>query len=50
MLGKSGKREYSSEFKIDAARLVVDQEYTVKETCECLGIPLSNMNQIAESV
>lgn len=42
---KKDKREYSSEFKIDAARLVEDQGYTVKETCERLGIPLSNMTR-----
>jgi transposase-like protein len=42
---KKNKREYSTEFKIDAARLVVDQGYTVKETCERLGIPLSNMTR-----
>jgi transposase-like protein len=28
---------------MDAASLVIDQGYTVKETCERLGIPLSNM-------
>ena len=45
MASKSGKRDYSSEFKIDAARLVVDQGYTVKEACERLGVPLSNMTR-----
>jgi transposase len=42
---KKDKREYTTEFKIDAARLVVDQGYTVKETCERLGIPLSNLTR-----
>jgi transposase len=42
---KKEKREYSTEFKIDAARLVEDQGYTVKETCERLGIPLSNLTR-----
>jgi transposase len=42
---KKDKREYSTEFKIDAARLVEDQGYTVKETCERLGIPLSNLTR-----
>jgi transposase len=45
MATKKDKREYSSEFKIDAARLVEDQGYTVKETCERLGIPLSNLTR-----
>ena len=39
------KKEYSIEFKIDAVRLVEDQGYTVKETCERLGLPLSNMTR-----
>ena len=42
---KQGKRDYTVEFKIDAARLVIDQGYTVKETCERLCIPLSNMTR-----
>jgi len=42
---RPGKREYSIEFKIDAARLVVDQGYTVKDACERLGVPLSNMTR-----
>jgi transposase len=42
---KKDKREYSTEFKIDAARLVEDQGYTVKETCERLGIPVSNLTR-----
>ena len=42
---KQGKREYTIEFKLDAARLVIDQGYTVKESCERLGIPLSNMTR-----
>ena len=45
MSGKSEKRESSIEFKIDAARLVVDQGYTVKDACERLGVPLSNMTR-----
>jgi transposase-like protein len=42
---KKEKREYSSEFKVEAARLVVDQGSTVKETCKRLGILLSNMTR-----
>jgi transposase len=45
MATKTGKREYGTEFKIDAARLVVDQGYTVKDACERLGVPLSNMSR-----
>lgn len=44
-MGKKEKREYTIEFKIDAARLVEDQGYTVKETAERLGIPLSNLTR-----
>lgn len=42
---KKEKREYRTEFTIDAVRLVEDQGYTVEETCERLGIPLSNMTR-----
>ncbi|MGL4611109.1 MAG: transposase, partial [Trueperaceae bacterium] len=35
----------SVEVKIDAARRVEDQGYTVKETGERLGIPLSNLTR-----
>jgi transposase len=45
MASNEKKRDYSMEFKVDAARLVVDQGYTVKETCERLGVPLSNMTR-----
>jgi transposase len=43
MASNGKRREYSIEFKIDVARLVVDQGYTVKDACERLGVPLSNM-------
>jgi transposase len=45
MARKPGKRDYSIEFKIDAVRLVEDQGYTVKDACERLGVPLSNMTR-----
>jgi transposase len=45
MASNEKKREYSIEFKIDAVRLVVDQGYTVKDACERLGVPLSNMTR-----
>ena len=44
-MGKKEKREYRIEFKIDAARLVEDQGYTLKETAERLGIPLLNLTR-----
>ena len=39
------RRDYSIEYKIDAARLVEDQGYQVKEACERLGVPLSTMTR-----
>ena len=33
------------DFKIDAARLVEDQGYTIKEAAERLGIPLANVTR-----
>lgn len=39
------RREYSTEFKIDAAKLVEDQGYTIKETAERLGIAEANLTR-----
>lgn len=39
------RREYSSEFKIDASKLVEDQGYTIKESAERLGIPEANLTR-----
>jgi transposase len=39
------KREYEVELKIDAAKLVEDQGYTIKEAAERLGIPLANVTR-----
>ena len=39
------KREYTTEFKIDAAKLVEEQGYGVKEACDRLGVPLSTMTR-----
>ena len=41
----SKKRDYSMEFKIDAARLVADQGYTIKEAAERLGVPFANITR-----
>ena len=37
------KRQYDIEFKIDAAKLVAEQGYSVPETGERLGIPSANI-------
>lgn len=39
------RREYEVEFKIDAAKLVEDQGYTIKETAERLDIPFANLTR-----
>lgn len=39
------KRQYDIEFKIDAAKLVDDQGYTVSEAGERLGIPSANITR-----
>ena len=39
------KREYTTEFKIYALKLVEDQGYTVKGTSERLGIPISYLTR-----
>ena len=37
------KRQYDIEFKIDAAKLVAEQGYSVPEASERLGIPSGNV-------
>ncbi len=39
------KRKYDIEFKIDAAKLVDEQGYTVPETGEQLGVPTANITR-----
>jgi len=39
------KRVYEVEFKIDAAKLVEDQGYSIKEAAERLGIPFANLTR-----
>lgn len=39
------KRQYEVEFKIDAAKLVEDQGYTVREAADRLGIPQANLTR-----
>lgn len=43
--GKMAKRQYEVEFKIDAAKLVEDQGYTVGEAASRLGIPKANLTR-----
>jgi transposase len=37
------RRTFSSEFKLEAAQLVVDQGYTVRAACEAVGVGKSTM-------
>ena len=39
------RRDYTNEFKIDAAKLVEEQGYAVKDTAERLGIPQANLTR-----
>lgn len=39
------KRQYEMSFKIDAARLVDEQGYSVPEASERLGVPLGNITR-----
>ena len=40
---KSTKKRFDPEFRLEAAQLVVDQNYTVKEACEAMGVSKSTM-------
>jgi transposase len=37
------RRSFSSEFKLEAAQLVVDQGYTLKAACEAMGVGKSTL-------
>lgn len=37
------RRNFDPQFRQDAARLVVDQGYSVKEACESMGVSKSSM-------
>lgn len=37
------RRTFSSEFKLEAAQLVVDQGYTLKAACEAMGVGKSTL-------
>ncbi|MDL4864384.1 transposase, partial [Halomonas elongata] len=37
------KRRFSPEFRLEAAQLVVDQDYTLKAACEAMGVGKSTM-------
>jgi transposase len=37
------RRTYSPEFKLEAAQLVVDQDYTVRAACDAVGVGKSTM-------
>jgi len=39
------KRQYDMAFKIDTAKLVAEQGYTVAEASERLGIPIGNITR-----
>ena len=41
-MAKKVVRQYDIQFKIDAAKLVEKQGYTVPETGERLGVPTAN--------
>jgi len=41
---KSERPKYAREFKLEAAQLVVDQDYTISEADEAMGVSISSMN------
>lgn len=39
------KRNYSPEFRLEAAQLVVDQNYTVREAADAMSVGYSTMDK-----
>ena len=42
-MSKASKKYYPSEFRLEAAQLVVDQNYKIKEACDAMGVGKSTM-------
>jgi len=40
---KSTKKRFDPQFRLEAAQLVVDQKYKLKEACEAMGVSKSTM-------
>lgn len=40
---KASKKHYPPEFRLEAAQLVVDQNYKIKEACDAMGVGKSTM-------
>ncbi len=39
------RRSFSTEFKLEAANLIVDQNYTYKQACEAMGVGLTALRR-----
>ncbi|MEW8028910.1 MAG: transposase, partial [Candidatus Thiodiazotropha sp.] len=37
------RRRFSPEFKLEAAQLVVDQQYSIRAACEAMGVSKSSL-------
>jgi transposase len=44
------RRSFTPEFKRDAASLVLDQQYTIKEACESMGVGETGMRNWVEQL
>ena len=44
------RRTFSSEFKLEAAKLVVEQNYTIKEAAEAMGVGKSTRVNVKSGV
>ena len=39
------RNEYSTEFKLESAKLVLNQGYTVRQACKAVGVSQTNMRR-----
>lgn len=44
-MSQKTKRTFSAEFKLEAARLVVDEKYSVQEAAKAMNVGLSTMDR-----
>lgn len=44
------RRTFSTEFKLEAASLIVDQDYTYKDACEAMGVGSTALRRWVEQL
>jgi transposase len=49
-MSRKGRRNFPPEFRLEAAQLVVDQHYSVREAAQAMGVGISTMDKWVRQV